>query len=327
MKSLLLTFILAFLIVAAGNLNAQILYEEHFDDGNMSLDWQAGFAGMSESMQPDYDDVQGWIGTISSSGGAGVTFAGAENLTDYTLEAKIFCTVNENTRNGLVFHYSEQYSATDTTTVYYDFIAQFYSSMGLQPQLRLRKYTGSQTPTPIGSWTNETLPGGIPTANAWHTMKVTLMGDQIYAYWDNQLLPGCPLTDNTYLNGYFGVYSFRFDGVGITKCDDIIVSNAAIGIENEPEISAISSYLFQNAPNPFNSATTIAFSLNKPGFVNVQIFNAAGQLVASPVSHAYPVGNFDVSFQPENQLASGVYFYQMKVDDQPVDQKRMLLIR
>ena len=83
--------------------------------------------------------------------------------------------------------------------------------------------------------------------------------------------------------------------------------------------------LEQNYPNPFNPSTTIRFSLNKPSFVSLAVFDVLGnrvkQLIESNVSNGQHQIQFDAS-----QLSSGMYFYRLQSGDF-IETKKMLLIK
>jgi len=86
----------------------------------------------------------------------------------------------------------------------------------------------------------------------------------------------------------------------------------------------------QNYPNPFNPSTKIEFSLAKSGFVTLQIYDTLGRKVRTLVSEELFSGYKSVIWDGKNDngedVASGVYFYQLKVGDfsQP---KKMLLLK
>jgi len=86
--------------------------------------------------------------------------------------------------------------------------------------------------------------------------------------------------------------------------------------------------LDQNYPNPFNPTTTIAFDLAKDAFVSLKIYNTLGQEVATLLDHAeFTEGQNEVEFNASN-FASGVYFYQLIVNDGEFNQvKKMMLLK
>ncbi|MFH1688204.1 MAG: S8 family serine peptidase [bacterium] len=83
--------------------------------------------------------------------------------------------------------------------------------------------------------------------------------------------------------------------------------------------------LDQNYPNPFNPSTVIEFELSRRSHVTLEILNILGQSVATLVNEIRPAGRHQVNWAP-TQIASGVYFYRLKTDDQTVTRK-MALIR
>jgi photosystem II stability/assembly factor-like uncharacterized protein len=88
--------------------------------------------------------------------------------------------------------------------------------------------------------------------------------------------------------------------------------------EIQPDIPAMSS-LKQNYPNPFNPATTISFDIRNNSLVRLKVFNMLGQEVASFFNNEeLNAGSYDIEFNA-NKLASGIYFYQLTVEEKNSD--------
>ena len=78
--------------------------------------------------------------------------------------------------------------------------------------------------------------------------------------------------------------------------------------EIDSDASVPSSFtLSQNRPNPFNPATTIAFSLPEAGRAHMRVFNVAGESVATIVDAHLSAGEHRYLWQPET-MPSGIYF-------------------
>jgi len=94
-----------------------------------------------------------------------------------------------------------------------------------------------------------------------------------------------------------------------------------------PEVPLVYS-LSQNYPNPFNPKTTIDFNLPEPSIVTLKVYNLLGQEVASLADHQqFDDGPASVEFDASN-LASGVYFYRLVVNDGQWQQvKKMMLLK
>jgi hypothetical protein len=88
--------------------------------------------------------------------------------------------------------------------------------------------------------------------------------------------------------------------------------------------------LSQNYPNPFNPTTKIEFTLTKSGFVSLEIYDVLGRKVRTLVSEKLSAGYKSVIWDGKNdagdEVASGVYFYQLKVGDFS-EPKKMLLLK
>jgi hypothetical protein len=82
--------------------------------------------------------------------------------------------------------------------------------------------------------------------------------------------------------------------------------------------------LYQNYPNPFNPLTKIRFSIPSSGNITLKIFDILGREVKTLLSESKPTGTYEVSFDG-GELASGIYFYQLRSGDFIQTKKMMLL--
>ena len=87
--------------------------------------------------------------------------------------------------------------------------------------------------------------------------------------------------------------------------------------------------LSQNYPNPFNPSTKINFSLNQTSNVSVKIYDARGALVKTLIDGSKNSGSYDLTWDGTNnsgaRLATGVYFYELKSDNNQLVKKMLLL--
>jgi len=86
----------------------------------------------------------------------------------------------------------------------------------------------------------------------------------------------------------------------------------------------------KNFPNPFNPDTTIQFELSEGGKTELEIFNVKGQKVAKLIDAELAGGVHSVVWNGNDangkRVSSGVYFYQIKCDNQ-VKTKKMIMIK
>jgi hypothetical protein len=88
--------------------------------------------------------------------------------------------------------------------------------------------------------------------------------------------------------------------------------------------------LRQNAPNPFNPITTIAYQLPSDAHVKIDVFNIAGKLVRTLVNAEQEAGVKSVKWDGMNangeKVASGIYMYRMEAGDF-TSRKMMVLLK
>jgi hypothetical protein len=78
-------------------------------------------------------------------------------------------------------------------------------------------------------------------------------------------------------------------------------------------------------PNPFNSGTTISFSLPEPTEVSLVIYNLLGQVISKPIEKVpYESGSYDFKIV-DADMGSGLYFFQISAGSNQATRKMILL--
>jgi glucose/arabinose dehydrogenase len=89
--------------------------------------------------------------------------------------------------------------------------------------------------------------------------------------------------------------------------------------------------LAQNYPNPFNNGTAIRFTLAATAQVELSVYNLMGQKVASLAGGTHLPGTYTSRWDGRGDdgqaLASGVYFYRLRVERQQEKTRKLLLLR
>ena len=140
-----------------------------------------------------------------------------------------------------------------------------------------------------------------PTGGTDHHMNV---------YWNARTikdrLVALGLTDR-YVGLDVRAYSNRigqqFLGFGFIKISKVSGAGSIVALQ-------------QNYPNPFNPVTKINFAVDKPGNVDVRVFNTRGELVKTITNQWYPQGEHFVSWDGKTQSGghapSGIYYIRAK---------------
>ncbi len=96
------------------------------------------------------------------------------------------------------------------------------------------------------------------------------------------------------------------------------------------DLAPLTNRLWQNSPNPFNPQTTITFSITKPVYLELAIFDVRGQRVRTLVSEMRTPGIYSEVWDGRDdaggQAASGVYLYRL-VNGNNHQTAKMLLVK
>ncbi len=96
-----------------------------------------------------------------------------------------------------------------------------------------------------------------------------------------------------------------------------------VGVNDNP-VKKLSYELSQNYPNPFNPTTQIRYTIEKPGFVTLKIFDVLGRQVKELVNQNQNAGVYNINFDASG-LASGIYMYQINTEGFQSSKKMMLI--
>ncbi|MBN1480122.1 T9SS type A sorting domain-containing protein [candidate division KSB1 bacterium] len=181
------------------------------------------------------------------------------------------------------------------------------------------------------------LPVEVCRANAYnYSYDIAVSGDYAYCVGTAGLTiidisnPGSPFLAGSYATGDipYGV-AVKGRDVYVADGDDglyIIRNNLVTGLRQQRETIPRTLSLGQNYPNPFNNSTTLSYTLSHSGSVTLKIYTMSGTLVATLVKEFQAAGEHSITFDA-GILPSGIYCYQLRLDDKVVATKKMILMR
>lgn len=157
--------------------------------------------------------------------------------------------------------------------------------------------------TAEGTITDEYWSGGgaisdEPGLTASHAVAFGGETDRFYCFWDDWF-------DNEQVLGQYIDETFS----SVKPPASQIISQIALS---------------QNYPNPFNANTEIVFSLPREMDAKLQIYDVTGRLVTTLADEQFMAGEHRISFDARD-VASGVYFYELRAGDVKVARKMLLL--
>ena len=107
-----------------------------------------------------------------------------------------------------------------------------------------------------------------------------------------------------------------FDKYTINKAEPVYAHDAEL-----PPASLLAS----NYPNPFNSSTTITYTLDRSGPVELNVYDLTGRVVSILADGVRPAGNHTVRFNADG-FPTGTYLYRLRTGTETLTQT-MTLVR
>ena len=108
----------------------------------------------------------------------------------------------------------------------------------------------------------------------------------------------------------------------------IYTYNKITDIQKDEINSPVNFILYQNYPNPFNPSTTISYTLQIRGHVELKIYNVLGNEICTLINKEQIAGEYMLQFEASKYyLTSGIYFCELKIEGGGVERIKMALIK
>ena len=109
------------------------------------------------------------------------------------------------------------------------------------------------------------------------------------------------------------------------------ISNSPGEIEEPDIITALEDFIIHpnkdlqlsNYPNPFNTHTTIQFSISRKSHVQLNVYNALGKMVFAGVNETFDKGTYEILWK-NHGFPGGIYLCKLMADDQKIINKMVL---
>jgi len=179
-------------------------------------------------------------------------------------------------------------------------------------------YSGEGIPGTLGDGTSFNI---NPIAGARYPEVISSysgMGDSLFFYTGTTMVGALAYEGAGFKSVYLGI---GLEQVSDGAARDSLVARAlrwfeelTVSVDEETGILPVTFQLEQNFPNPFNPSTIINYSVPQTTPVRIKIFDITGSEVAVLVDEVKNPGNYQIIFDAYN-IASGVYFYQMRAGE------------
>ena len=222
--------------------------------------------------------------------------------------------------------------------VFHDFSDLTYSGVSRGEKLQgLVNDEGNPTSdmTILGNWVEDHVKVLAYSVNRARTDGDGVEGNLLYLTYT--LADGASLPDN--ISFYFTVVNIPGTSLNPELLNVVCSSpsegspavvNTTVASTDRGSILPNEYALFQNYPNPFNPSTQIVFDVPAAEFVTLRVYNLLGQDVETLINKSMAPGRYTIEWNGNdmlnNEVASGVYFYELR-GKSFITRKKMLLIR
>jgi hypothetical protein len=149
----------------------------------------------------------------------------------------------------------------------------------------------------------------------------------IFGFFDFIDINGDTILD--YLVSYTNIAMEGFLEIWFQDSNGNFLEEPPVGITNNELI--ITNYVLNNYPNPFNISTTINFSIEESGFVELKIYNIKGRLVKQLINKKMEGGEYNVVWNGRNGhnccCSSGIYLMDLILNGKSKKSSKVILLK
>jgi len=169
--------------------------------------------------------------------------------------------------------------------------------------------------------------------SGWKNVRFDLAHDSVMP-WSTTKAGNGSLDSSIHISGLCLIeYDTSFGEIYFDDIEQLFVPSPSSVRSGDLTSNQSSQFrLFPNYPNPFNPHTTIAYDVpaGHVGHVQIKVFDIMGKEIKTLTNKAHHAGHYEIVWDGKDQrgtdVASGIYFYQLKTRDFQSTNK-MLLIR
>jgi len=265
-------------------------------DGTFDLKWELNVASATGNLAIVDSTASAWgshVVAFTDSSYTGIAHVKNAIFQDYTISADVYLIGPADAEAPLYAGITVKTDHTDLS--YYRFIYRNSSSSD-NGQLKFQGYDGANWHI-SAAWNPgvdfETLETG------WHNMKITVVGNDFYAFIDGKVLPGCPYHDDApfLTEGYPGIFKYNA-GVSTILFDNFSVTEPeATPVEITFEVD-MSVWANKSKFNIASDFVDIAGNLNGWDGAGSILDDADGDSVYSiTILDLYPEENLEYKFR------------------------------
>ena len=265
-------------------------------DGSFDLKWDYNEAAGDGTLEIIDSTASAWgshVIAYTDSGYTGIAHVKNAVFQDYTISADVYLIGPADPDAPLYAGITIKTAHSDLS--YYRFIYRNSSSSN-NGQLKLQGYDGANWHI-SAAWSPgvdfDTLETG------WHNMKITVVGNDFYAFIDGKVLPGCPYHDEApfLTEGYPGIFKYN-TGVSTILFDNFSVTEPeATPVEITFEVDMSVQTILGNF-NISSDFVDIAGNFNDWGGNQMVLDDADGDTVYSiTVTDFYPGESLEFKFR------------------------------
>ncbi len=313
------------------------LVDNHFGENLIKLLWERSI------LHDSYDDTDYSIITLKESmDELNPLFSSEvfndnqfEKITNDFLISNVLMT-NDSSLYNPIYHYdevsNENWPITDPV------FEQQFESLGSEPILVPNKLVGTfgahyylidVSESTLSNVSIELLPQYPEEGNLYLTI---INNQDIQTTHMDEIEQVVDVTESEALIFFVSAFTYTFSDLLYTFR---IVPNPTVSTEN----LAINSNYFMphaiilkgNYPNPFNSQTTLNYTLNHTGTLMLEIFNLSGKFIKKYHRPSQNPGEYSINWDGTdkfgNQLESGIYFYTLDLNGEFIDSRKMVLLK